>query len=545
MKKSLLLFLFVRCSSLLWAQLSFEFSTHDFGEVDRETLRWIDLEVTNKEKKTAQILRLEAPRSITYRISKKELAPDSTMFIRLFIDPFEKGSFKEKVLVWTSSSNKPKTIVLKANVLETATMALQSCPDFGDVNPYKIGFDLAVEVVMENGKPIENVTILIGRSSQETFTGKTNQNGLVGLKAAAIGLYRIQAKQENIVVADEMVYFNRRNSKHTIRIKGKPEFLTTLPTLSKQKSTKKPSPEINKVGKTNEKEQVVAQTVGKLNTSRMPKTIVKEENIDVTRVEQDVPSNSTSMVDAAIEAELAKMDTLSVSSNVIDDAIERELANRLYLATEQEKLDSIATIVALETQQQAALDPKDFSRVDYVPNNIVFLLDVSTSMRYLERIDLLKISLIELTSKLRDIDYMSIVTYASHARTILIPTQGNQKLLIDSLIWSLDAKGTTASDKGLDQAYGVSEDAFIEGGNNQIILVTDGAFEAKGFYRLIRKKAKEQIKLSVVGIKTEKNIALELAEMAKQGQGSFVNIKDLTAAKTVLVSEIKNNSKKR
>jgi secreted protein with Ig-like and vWFA domain len=166
-------------------------------------------------------------------------------------------------------------------------------------------------------------------------------------------------------------------------------------------------------------------------------------------------------------------------------------------------------------------------------------------MRYLERIDLLKISLIELTSKLRDIDYMSIVTYASHATTILIPTQGNQKLLIDSLIWSLDAKGTTASDKGLDQAYGVSEDAFIEGGNNQIILVTDGAFEAKGFYRLIRKKAKEQIKLSVVGIKTEKNIALELAEMAKQGQGSFVNIKDLTAAKTVLVSEIKNNSKKR
>ena len=508
-----------------YGQLQYEFTKYDFGEVDRETVRWVDLEITNKGKKDVYVLRVESPRSVQYRISNNVIAKDSLVYVRLFIDPFKQGEFKEEINVWTSNKNEPQRIVLKGDIKETNTLALQSCPDFGDVNPYKLAFELSVEVKEQSGKAIADAKVIVARSSNEAYQGKTDKRGNLKVKNASIGLYRVQTTISGKVVSDDMVYFNRTNPSHLVILKNSELTNNTQYAANKQspivneKPIRKPNPE-NKV----------------LEKEALPHGINRQED--------DVPSKSTSLVDAAIEAELAKLDTIAISDNVIDDAIARELAAMEQAELEASKMDSLHQLQKTTIEQEALNDPADFSRLEYAPNNVVFLIDVSTSMRYLERIDLLKIAMIELTAKLRDIDYMSVVTYASAAKTRLEPTQGSNKASIDSLIWSLEARGTTASDKGLDQAYLVAESAFIEAGNNQIILVTDGAFDAKSLYRLIKKKAKEEIRLSVVGIKAEKSMALELTEMASAGEGSFVNVKDLTEAKTVLVSEIKKNSKK-
>jgi Ca-activated chloride channel family protein len=531
MQKLLITILFNLLIAVGYGQLQYEFTKYDFGEVDRETVRWVDLEITNKGKKDVYVLRVEADRSVQYRISNNVIAKDSVVFVRLFIDPFKTGDFKEEVSIWTSNKNEPQRIILKGEIKETNTLALQSCPDFGDVNPYKIAFELGVVVKDAANNPVENAKVVIARSSNEAYEGSTNKKGNIKVQRASIGLYRVQTKVDNKVVADEMVYFNRQNPYHTVILKQE-LIANNQPTVYRKTEEAKPS------------EKTVAKETKTVAVASKP--VKKEEQpTGAQRVETDAPEKSTSLVDLAIEAELAKQDTITVSGNAIDDAIERELAAMEVKENETILMDSLEQVKNELELVSAANDPTDFSRLEYAPNNIVFLIDVSTSMRYLERIDLLKIAMIELTAKLRDIDYMSVVTYASAAKTRLEPTQGSNKASIDSLIWSLEASGTTASDKGLDQAYLVAEKTFISSGNNQIILVTDGAFDAKSLYRLIRKKAKEEIKLSVVGIKAEKNIALELSEMASIGEGSFVNVKDLTHAKTVLVSEIKKNSKKR
>lgn len=532
MQKLFLTICYILIVAVSSAQLKYEFTKYDFGEVDRETVRWVDLEITNTGKNEVYVLRVESPRSVQYRISNNVIAKDSLVYVRLFIDPFKQGEFKEEIKVWTSNKNEPQKIVLKGNIKETNTLALQSCPDFGDVNPYKLAFELGVRVQDHDGNVIENASVIVARSSSEAYQGKTNKNGQLKVKNAAIGLYRVQTSVEGKVVADEMIYFNRTNPNHLVVIHA------TNKTVQDKIYTQQ-------VKKTLPAEKKTSKLPAVTNDVVVNNKEANEKVVGISREEKDVPAKSTSLVDAAIEAELAKMDTIAISDNIIDDAIERELAAMEQERVKSEIEDSLKAIEQINIEEAAVNDPTDFSRKEYAPNNVVFLIDVSTSMRYLERIDLLKIAMIELTAKLRDIDYMSVVTYASQAQTRLEPTQGNNKSSIDSLIWSLEARGTTASDKGLDKAYLVAESAFIAEGNNQIILVTDGAFDAKSLYRLIKKKAKEEIRLSVVGIKTEKNIAAELAEMANVGEGSFVNVKDLTEAKTVLVSEIKKNSKKR
>lgn len=505
------------------AQLLVQSTTLDFGEVNRETLRWKDVELTNEGNKKQYVLRVEAPRSIQHQLSAKVINPGEKAYLRVYINPFQRGKYSETIRVWTSDANEPQSIKIKADIKETNTLALQSCPSFNDIDPYTLTFGLTIKVVNQSGDPIENVQLLVGKSQQETYQGTTNNKGEVSLKNAAIGLYKVQASRDKNIVFNQMHYFNRNENFLLITLRNTRNASPSLDeTYAENSAIEK---EIN-----NKQETKTETTAGK--------------KVNTVEPEDELPiEKSEDLIDEAIARELERLDTIAKSNDLLDDAIERELAQQ---AAKEIKVDSTkGNKTALsEEKEETPEDPKGFSRKEFAPNNIVFLMDVSTSMRYLERIDLLKFSVIELTQILRDIDYVSVVTYSTEAKTRLAPTNGKQRNKIDSLIWELEARGITASDKGLDQAYELAEQAYIEQGNNQVILITDGAFKAQPLYRMIKKQAEKGITLSVVGMKTDQKTAKELKEMSRKGQGTFVNVEDLTQAKGVLVAEIKKNSKK-
>ena len=187
----------------------------------------------------------------------------------------------------------------------------------------------------------------------------------------------------------------------------------------------------------------------------------------------------------------------------------------------------------------------EFSLKDYRPNNIVFLVDVSSSMNQSGKLDLLKASMIEMTKMLRPVDKITVVSYATRANLILETTPGSDIDSVIKVIQGLTAKGVTAGGKGMELAYSKACNAFISNGNNQIIMATDGLFNSgdENVYKMAKMYSKKGVKVSVIGIKNQSSHVQYMEDLAKDGKGNYVNIESYEQAQQTLVNEIKNQSK--
>ena len=209
---------------------------------------------------------------------------------------------------------------------------------------------------------------------------------------------------------------------------------------------------------------------------------------------------------------------------------------------EVEEQDSILEIM-VEAEDESY---PDFSVNEFKPSNIVFLVDVSTSMAYTGKLDLLKVAMINLVGMLRDVDQIAMVSYADNANIILETMQGNNPDTIISIIQGLKAHGHTAGGKGMKKAYQKAEEFFIPQGNNQVIMATDGGFTQNDInpYKLAKKYKKKGITISIVGIKTNQVQELSLEKVVGVGDGNYVRIKNYEEAQGALIDEIKASAKR-
>jgi len=175
-------------------------------------------------------------------------------------------------------------------------------------------------------------------------------------------------------------------------------------------------------------------------------------------------------------------------------------------------------------------------------SHLVFLLDVSGSMKDADKLPLLINSFELLLDDVRPGDKVSIVTYASGTQVVLPPTSCEERQTILNALHGLRADGSTHASAGIQLAYDVATQGFIEGGNNRIILATDGDFNVGvtsdgGLYDLIRAKAASGVFLTVLGFGTG-NLKDATAELlADNGNGNYAYIDSLNEAHKVLVAE--------
>jgi Ca-activated chloride channel homolog len=184
----------------------------------------------------------------------------------------------------------------------------------------------------------------------------------------------------------------------------------------------------------------------------------------------------------------------------------------------------------------------------YRPNNLIFLIDVSGSMKDSDKLPLLKKALGTLLEPVRAIDNISIITYSDEARIVVPTTTGAEKRRVASIVDTLKAGGLTAGSKGLNEAYLLANQSYIPQGNNQIILATDGAFRvSQKDRRMIEASAKDldrPIVLSVVAFGNKENALDMLAGLSKLGGGSAMEVRKASQAENVLLDEIKKRSLK-
>ncbi|MDD3293676.1 MAG: VWA domain-containing protein [Geobacteraceae bacterium] len=179
---------------------------------------------------------------------------------------------------------------------------------------------------------------------------------------------------------------------------------------------------------------------------------------------------------------------------------------------------------------------------DLPPANLVFLIDVSGSMSDENKLPLLIKSFKLLVGQLRPRDRVAISVYAGQAGLVLPSTGGDEKHKILAALESLQAGGSTAGGAGIQLAYRVAKENFIKGGNNRVILATDGDFNVGAssdaeMERLIEEKRNDGIFLSVLGYGMGNYKDSKMQKLADKGNGNYAYIDNLLEAKKVLVSQ--------
>jgi Ca-activated chloride channel family protein len=176
-------------------------------------------------------------------------------------------------------------------------------------------------------------------------------------------------------------------------------------------------------------------------------------------------------------------------------------------------------------------------------SNLVFLMDVSGSMDSPDKLPLLKQAFALLVNELREQDRVAIVVYAGAAGVVLESTPGDRKERILSAIERLQAGGSTAGGQGIRLAYDIARQNHIDGGNNRVILATDGDFNIGAssdaeMMRLVEEKRTQGTFLTVLGFGTGNIKDSKMETLADHGNGNYAYIDGVAEARKVLVHEM-------
>jgi Ca-activated chloride channel family protein len=185
----------------------------------------------------------------------------------------------------------------------------------------------------------------------------------------------------------------------------------------------------------------------------------------------------------------------------------------------------------------------DVPKEELPDSNMVFLLDVSGSMNEPNKLPLVKRGFKLLVEQMSERDSVAIVVYAGAAGLVLPPTNGDNKAAILEAIENLEAGGSTAGGEGIELAYQVARENFVQGGNNRVILATDGDFNVGPssdgeLVRLIEEKRDEGIFLSILGFGTGNLKDSKMEQLADKGNGNYAYLDSIREANKVLVSEM-------
>lgn len=462
----LFLFCLLFVSELLFSQIVFDKIKHDFGVLEAYDDRFVDIKVSNKGIKKEYLLSVKKPMEVVYLVKGQFIEKDSSLIVRLQVNPKVKGRFNYDVEIYTSDKDVPMKIKLTGTMKDLPSdnmSAFTSCPDFSSRPGGRANnFDLTVVTIdKDTKKPLSNSKVTLIQNGQPVWAQATDKVGKIK-EESTLGFSYFYATHDGYFPAELGAYINFQRNYIVIELKMDPAMCLPVP----------------------------------------------PENKPVT------------------------VDTLTTPENVIviEEKLEEDLKN--------EQPTPIMEEVPVEF---ASLDKENFSDEYFKPVNVVFVLDISASMNQGDKMELMKYSLFQLVGMLRPQDKMAIVTYATDAQVLLSPTSGSDKESINAEVTALKAGGMTAGGEGIKLGYKQALKGKLPDGANQIIVITDGAFNRNStdYKKYVKKYGKKGITMSVVGVMNKEVDEKEMREAAELGGGRYVPVHKLVDAQNNLKQEIR------
>lgn len=470
--KQLILFSILVCSFFSLGQVKFNITKYDFGDLEPYSARYVDLKLSNTGQKQEWLLRVKKTVEVSYIVSKQIIDKDSSIIIRLHVNPTKKGRFNYSVDVFTSDRAEPVKVKLTGNLSESpqnGSNMLTQCPTFSDRaggrNPNQ--FDLTVVTIdKESKEPLSRSNVTLIQNGEAIWVKSTDKKGKI-VKDATLGLSYFYATHEGYYPAELGAYINFKRNYIVVE-------------LEKDKTIIEPNPFPTDIAVVEPPEEEI---IIEIEEPKEVETHLEEE----LAIPEDTPIN--------VEAPPAFNE----------------------------------------------LDPEDFTDANFKPINVVFVLDVSSSMSGADKMELMKYSLYQLIDMLRPQDKIGIVTYSSKTRVLLKSTTGENKDEIKEIVRKLRPGGYTSGGAGIKSGYKLVSRATIDDGVNHVIVITDGAFNRNSgdYKKYVRKYKRRGINLSVVGIKNKEKDEVEMRDAAKLGGGSYIPIFKLVDAQNNLKQQIR------
>jgi len=467
--------------------ISLNTDAHDFGDIYEGNPRVADFILTNNSSEEVYMLRAVVPDDFVYRYSVQKILPGQSVILRVKVNREKKGFFHEIVNVYTSANGEAFPLHITGNIKYIDLDNDLACPDFNEPIEYKIiRRDFTVQVIdRAANQPIGKATVSFDPNPGISISTITNQEGICR-NILLVDLYDIEVDAPGYESSSQTVYIGKNTTSTIFLLDRIPGYLPdTTKNIAQKTPTEKHTPEPRH-----------RDTIAHHPDTAFTNTVLRK----IDKVLTPRPKPTPTIVD-----------TRTIDSTLLV----KEKPGELPVST-------------------------------YGPNNIVFLLDVSASMMTPERLPLVKIAMKKLLNSLRSIDRVSIVTYASGVNLVLPSTTADNKDVIAAKIDGLKARGNTEGGKGIREAYKVATENFIKGGNNEIVLATDGDFDLDksnaALYNFIKHEAADGIIISVIGVGKIPMAIKQMQTIADKGQGSYIHIKTKDEALNVLVDEVKQRS---
>lgn len=185
----------------------------------------------------------------------------------------------------------------------------------------------------------------------------------------------------------------------------------------------------------------------------------------------------------------------------------------------------------------------------YKLNNIILVVDVSTSMKRDGKMDKLKDAVAYLVDGLRRFDNVGVISFSDQAAIVQEPGQLTEKDSVKARVDRIKVGGSTNGGAAIQSAYALSGKNFMADGNNQIIIATDGVFSAgsltrKKMERLIIDGNAHGVHLSTIALGADPKAMDYLKRLAELGGGSFIQIHENAEYQAQILEMIKLQSKR-
>lgn len=502
----------------------------------------------------------------------------------------ETGPFSFTVEVYSNASDKPEKLTVKGNIKSIYANALTACPSFQDPAPVRSSEPNVVQVVdAATERPIVNARVeIFDRGIRKSMNG-TNLEG-VAVNWIEPDKYTVVASKDGYEKKEEEVTFTKRDRTHVIYLKrtsDEPELNEEEIMVSSEDRWDEQEPVRPRNSKTipSDYQEPVVETIDLGVTTNL---LLEEDDEHLEQMDMGVSTNEVMSEDVVVvpedhsppaeDSEESSLD-LGITSNdqweevgeISEDRIQSSESNEDEIdlgvntndqlneareepqpSIEEEVEAALADAESITANREplTEIEPEpEFSSEKYRPNNVLLLLDVSGSMKDDNKMDKLKASIRRLVMMLREVDVLTLIAYNSTSWEVLPPTPVTDNIGIAALVDSLEATGYTNGVKGMETAYESLEKQLISGGNNQLIIATDGKFNSSKFsekeaVQMVKDNSDKGIVLSIIGFGDDKEAARLMRKLANLGGGSFLQVDKHQDPTELLADEIKLRSVK-
>ncbi len=474
-------------------------STFDFGKVKMWNNPKATFIYTNRSSQRQMFLPIRYKRDIYLHLPEGYISPGQSVEIEGVFYTEERGAFTVSQPLYLSGSTEPVHLVMRGKIISFHPDARTVCPTIehkDDISPKATSTTITV-YDKSTGLVINGVDVLLVGASTNYFIEHTRKLKLP-LNDIPIGLYQLDISKEGYQPAQRVQYINRNSGDLVFEL----EPLEGLVPREEKDEEMFGEDRIVEIEKPEQSDLDAIERIRKMMDERFKGRKIIEKDVMVLK-EGETDSTETSA----------------------------------------DSISEIAEVPAPEIILEDFDETGKLNSKKYAANNVVFLIDVSGSMKIDDKLESLKVAMKSLVDILRKEDLVTIVIYSTKARIVLQSTTGDQKEVINTVIDGLHANGSSRGAEGLNMAYDFARMNFITNGNNQVILASDGLFNSPGmsekdFYDMSSSRLSEGVSTSVVGFGRKEQAKIFMNNLAESGGGNFIQIQDYQEAQSALVAEI-------